>query len=536
MLKKILSVLLALTLAFSVCALPALAAAPAGAGYTSAEKAEHLFYRLLDRLVYVLGKILNFLIPGADWTGRTPTLKNYTSQYFYPGAARFRTAPAAGAKWRMGFAKRSFLTGIDPLCGKYYMAGTLTAFEGRVPAAVADDQGVNAFVLSDGSAAVAYAAVDGYGLTRGDVLAIRARVEETAARYGIVSVNVSALHQHSCIDILGLGAPLGTALINNPGAELFYPAAVISGRDPEFLENVTAATAAAITEAAETMTEGTLYYGAADISDYLKDKREPVSFDPLLHRLRFVPDNAALNEIWVCETGMHPVSLGAGTDVISGDYPHYLEQYAKAHAGADLVFIQGAELAITSRSEALSYDASSSPAARAIALGSALGAQAESIKEETALPPLLNAAHREVTVEIDNQILTLAGREGLIGSVFVKKGLGYAAVTEIGYMELGGTLGVLLAPGEIEPAILRGGAPDADMSWTGQTWPYAPLAECCGVGTLLCFGLCNDQIGYILCDNDVRSMFTENEEVNAASLKAGSTLTEAWGALFAEVR
>ncbi len=532
-LKKILCLLLAAVMLVTAFSVPVLAAAQTQ--YTGKETVSHRFYQLVDRLISLLGKLLNAIIPGADWTGKTMRKADYKTADFYPGSDDFSSVPAENAGWRMGFAERSFLTDIDPLDGTHFMAGTLEAFEGRVPAAVLDDQGVNTFALSDGDTTVVYAAVDGYGLARGDVMEIRRRLADFAAANGIDSVNVSALHQHSGIDTLGFGAPLVWAVLKNPGAILFKEDAAITGRDAAFMESLYAAVAASVREAVANMTEGTLYYGSADAGEYMKDKREPEVFDREIHRLRFVPADGG-REVWVCEAGVHPVSLGAGTDQISGDYPYYLARYIGETANADAVFIQGAELAITSNSAALQYDAASGENARAKALGEALGACVAEIENERALPPVLHVTHRELFLDIDNQILTLAGREGLLGSVFVKTGLaGYAAVTEIGYMELGGALGALLVPGEIEPAILWGGAQDAALSWTGKDWPYAPLSTLCGAEKLICFGLCNDQIGYILCDNDVRSMLTENEEINAASTKAGSTLAEAYIALFGEL-
>lgn len=530
--KKPVCILLVLALLTAALCVPVLAAG----NYSVKETAAHRFYQLLDKLVLLLGKLLNTIIPGADWTGRTPWQSAYKTRDFYPGDTDFSPVPAENAGWRMGFAARSFLTDIDPLSGEYYMAGSLEAFAGRVPSAVLDDQGVNTFVLSDGTTTVSYSSIDGYGLARGDVLEIRRRLADFAAENGIDSVNVSALHQHSCIDTLGFGAPLVWAVVKNPGAMLFKQDAAITGRNKTFMEALYTAVAESVKAAFAAMTPGALYYGSADVREFIKDKREPAVFDGDLQRLRFVPENGG-REVWVLETGIHPVSLGAGTDLVSADYPYYLEQYIGGAANADAVFIQGSQLAVTSNTASLTYDEASGANARAKALGEALGQRAASITGERPLAPVLHAAHKELFVDIDNEILTLAGREGLLGSVFVKKGLTrYAAVTEIGYMELGGMLGVLLVPGEIDPAILWGNAPGADISWNGQSWPYAPLADLCGAEKLICFGLCNDQIGYILCDNDVRSIFTENEEVNAASTKAGSTLTEAYMALFASLK
>lgn len=531
--KKILAMILVFAL------LPALAA-PAFArtqetNFTLQETVEHRFYQFLDTLVSLLGRFLNMVIPGLNWSGHTANTRNYETGPFYPGKARFDAAPAENAGWRMGFAERSFLTGIDPTDGSYHMAGKLEFFEGRPAAEVLDDQGVNTFALSDGETTAVFAAIDGYGLARGDVQIIRERVAGFAAAHGVDSVNVSALHQHSGIDTLGFGAPLLPALLVNPGASLFYNDKIITGRNKAFMEALYEAVAESIEEAVLSMTPGRLFYGCADISRFLKDKRDPAVFDGNIHRLRFVPADETKREIWVCEAGIHPVTLGASGNQVSGDFPYYTEQYVKETAGADFVFIQGAQLAITSDTSSLTWD-DTLPQGRAAALGRALGERLLTVTDEKALPPLLNIAHKEVFVPIDNEILTIAGREGLLGSVFVQTGLiSYAAVTEIGYLELGGTLGVLLTPGEIDPAILWGGAASPEISWDGKSWDYRPLAESCGAEKLVCFGLCNDQIGYILCDNDFRSIFTENEEVNAASRKAGSTVTEAFEALFRSV-
>ena len=103
-------------------------------------------------------------------------------------------------------------------------------------------------------------------------------------------------------------------------------------------------------------------------------------------------------------------------------------------------------------------------------------------------------------------------------------------------MELGNKVGIAMIPGEIAPEILWDGAVSKDASWTKTSWDYAPMKDTAGVEKLICFGLNNDQIGYILTDNDFRSMFTENEEINAASLKSGSIITAAFEALVASVK
>ena len=535
--KKILSVLLALIMLTGAFAVPAaLAEDSADGGYSTSEKIEHVFYRLVDKIILALGKVLNFLIPGKNLTGKIPSVKNYVPQNFYEGKKTFDAQAPENAKWSMGYSRRSFLDGIDPLDGNYFIAGSL-AFTDRYPVKeVLDDQGVSTFVLSDGETTIAYAAVDGYGLSRGDVLEIRGRLAAFAEENDISSINVSVLHQHSCIDTLGFSVSLLPAILKNPLTILFNEDKIEKGKTDAFMEELYTDVTESVKEAARNMVPGSLYFGSVDISEYINDKRDPQAIDPDFERLRFVPDDSSANEIWVCETGIHCVTMSSTSGMLSSDYPYYIRQYVKENTGADLVFIEGAELAISRDTSTLTFDTTDDPSAQIKALGSALGKKLTQITNDKELSPLLNIAHREVILPVDNPIHILAGRAGLLSTVIARRGLDYVAVTEIGYMELGSELGILLVPGEIEPAIIWGGAADASVSWTGKTWDYKPLAETCGADKVICFGLCNDQIGYILPDNDYRSMLTENEEVNAASTRSGSVLTEAFEALIADVK
>lgn len=535
--RKILALLLAITLAFSAFSLPASAIGErVRTNFSFKETVEHRFYQAVDSLIVGLGAVLNTVIPGKNWVGKIEQLKDYDPQQFYAGKEKFDEAPAAGAQWRMGFSKASFLENIDPKSGEYYIAGALAAMKGNVPEKVLDDQGVNTFALSDGTTTITYSSIDGFGLTRGDVIEIRARLAEFAQEHGIDSINVAALHQHSLIDTLGLGAPIVPAIFKNPASILFGGKNLVVGRNPKFMENLYRTVTDSVIEAVKAMQPGTLSYGNVDISEHICDKRDPQAFDGLFHRLRFVPDDETAKEIWVGQTCIHPVTVGSTSGVLSADYPHYVESYINEHVGADFVFIQGAELAISSFGNTFSYDENGEENARAVAMGETLGKKLASITEEKALPPLLNIAFTEVVLPVSNPIHIIAGREALLGSVMCRKGLGYVVVTELGYLELGGTLGVALVPGEIDPAILWGGAVDAADSWTGKSWDYAPWSETCGAERLICFGLCNDQVGYILCDNDYRSMLTENEEINAVSRTVGSTMTEAFQSLVRAVK
>ena len=536
--KKLFAVLLAASILFTCFIAPVAAATDySESGYSATDKISHAFYKIVDKLIDILGKIINTVMPGLNWTAKIPWLKDHVPVTDFMGEDAFDTQVQPGAKWSMGFADASLLEGLDIMDGTYYLAGSLEAVEGRTPTQIVDDQTVNTYAISDGvSGTVVHVVLDGYGIARGDVLEIRSRLADFAKENGIISINVSVLHQHSCIDILGLSAPLLPALVKNPMASLTVEDPVaLSGKNETFMKNLFTVVTRTVVAAVESMTEGTLYYGSADISQYVHDKREPIVCDENIHRLRFVPDNADANEIWVCEAGMHCVVFGASADVLSADFPYYLKQYVKAENGADLVFVEGAELAITADYDTITYS-DTGLSAKPAAMGKALGEKLFAINNDTALDPVLNIKLREMNVKATNQILTLAVREGLVNSVAYKDGLGYVIVTELGYMELGNRIGVLLSPGETAPEILWGGAATSEGSWEGKSWDYAPLAEICGAERLICFGLCNDQIGYILCDNDVRSYLTENEEITAASTVSASTLVTSFTELIRSVK
>jgi len=537
-LKKIIALILALSM-LAVCFIPPVSAAAAdGTSYSASEKLEHVFYRFVDRLIDLLGKTLNLFMPGFNWTNSIPRLSDYTYTTAFLGEEEFDAEVYPDSRWSMGFSDASLIDGLDIFDGSYYVAGSLEVLNGRTPSQLVDDQRVSVYAVSDGvSGTVVHIVIDGYGIARGDVLEIRNRLKDFALTNDITAINVSVLHQHSCIDTLGLSTPILPALVKNPLSTLRTTLGdnSLSGKNDTFMQNLFTVVTSAAENAVNNMQSGSLYYGSADISEFIHDKREPYVYDEEIHRLRFVPDNESASEIWVCEAGIHCVSFGAAADEVSSDYPYYLKKFIKENVNADVVFVEGAELALTADYSTISYDNSHS-AAGPEAMGKAIGKKLLAIDNDVLLDPVLNIKINEIKIAADNQILILAVREGLINSVVTREGLNYNIMTELGYMELGNKVGIMLAPGEMAPEILYGGATSPEMSWTGESWDYPALETVCSMEKLLCFGLCNDQIGYVICDNDVRSYFTENEEITAASTTSASTIAQSFIDLIASVK
>lgn len=540
--KKTVAVILALILAFSVITVPVSAASPV-ATYSSTEggSIESYIYMALDKLINVVLSFLNQHWPGFD--GSWNDAEDYIAEHFYKGEDEFDTEVKADSAWKLGYASDSLIDGLDIMNGEFFLAGSLEPIAGREPTEILDDQRVRVYALSDSvSGTVVHAVIDGFGLSRGDVEEIRARLEEFAKANDIISINVSVLHQHSCIDTLGMNVPLAPALILNTGN------AATDGKledymvqkNPEFMENLFTKTVNSIKKAVKDMKVGSLYFGTVDITNLIRDKREPKVYDGNLNRLRFVPADESA-ETWIVEGGIHATSLGASPETLTGDYPYYMEQVVNA-AGANFVYIQGAELAITTDSSPLSLPESYTRVEKMKAYGKALGEKVVGINNDVALEPVLNIKHEEITLDVDNGILTLASREGILNAVIVKNGKdaygndAYQMITEIGYMELGNKVAAFLTPGELDPVILLGGATTSDESWSGDSWDYAPLKDCTGCEYNLVFGLCNDQAGYILTDNEYHSLLCENEEVNIVSRTSGSTITQGFMDLIDSVK
>ncbi|MBQ7861067.1 MAG: hypothetical protein IJ349_02550 [Clostridia bacterium] len=537
--KKIIALMLTFVLVALTVVVPASAASKVDPSEGPMQKFEATMYMLLDKFVMVVGKVLNKVIPGLDWGKTWQNYDDYQSpDSFYKGEDKFETEVQSGSVWSAGYAYGSLLEGLDILSGEYNMAGSLQTFSGHKPTEVLDDQGVNVYAISDGvSGIVVQAVVDGYGLARGDVLKIREKLASFAAEKGIISINISTLHQHSLIDTLGMGVALIPALMLNPGMNAvgIDKSELTSGKTDKFMNNLYEVVTSSIIEAVNDMEEGSLYYGSADASDLMHDKRKPDVFDGEIHRFRFDPYNEASDEIWLCEAGIHCTGYSGDSTAISSDFPYYFKEYVKETTGADVVYVQGAELAIGDDRDTIK-NVGSGKNARVKGYGIELAKRAIAIDEEEKLAPVLNIRLTEVALTADNPVHILAVREGIVDSVVTKNGGDFTVITEVGYMELGNKVGIAMIPGEIAPEILWGGAVSKDASWTKTSWDYAPMKDTAGVEKLICFGLNNDQIGYILTDNDIRSMFTENEEINAASVKAGSVITSAFESIVAAVK
>jgi len=471
----------------------------------------------------------------------------YASPDFYPGMERFIDKPEGAKKWSLGYSRKSLIPdGYFDKDGKYiggndvYMAGQIEITERATPTALTDDQAVRVTALNDGSGrgTVVLATLDGYALTSSDVRAIRALLRDYAKEKNIVSINIGVLHQHSCIDILGMNAPILLGMAVNPLANLtggLIPR--VSGKNSAFMDNLHKTTAAAVKEAVGGMKKGNLYYAAVEAGKYIRDKRPPQVIDSKLHRLRFHPDDGS-RETWLVNYSAHCVGLGGGTREVSSDYPYYMEKEIRDRANFQM--IQGAQLAITVDNGMFGFDGCTA-LDRVSAYGRNLGKMLKGMKNETKVEPILNIRHKEFKVPIDNPLHLLLFRYGMLKAEGERRyliGPAMDLVTETGYMELGKNLAVMFAPGEMDPPLAFGGGLTAAEAWNGKVFEFTPMKDLVrGNRKLLVFGITNDHSGYYLLPNDIQNfVLFGNEEINTAGTKGSERLLKAFGELMGEIK
>ena len=516
------------------------AAAGAGAAVGRKLKTDKAFRRDFDDAVgkgilAAVGKLAHKL-PEPNFGD----ISDYESRNFYPGHSEFATSGKRGARWRLGYARRS-LVPDDYNQKDYYIAGYLS-YPPNVLSGVIDDQAVPVICLDDssGRGSVVFAVIDCVGISGADIRRIRARLADFAKENNIVSVNVSSIHCHSAIDTQGLWGDLPKMLKNNVRAvkDGRYDD-IISGRDPEFMENLFEKTADAIKEAFNSMQRGKLTYVRTDAIDFARDKRPPYVWDRDIVRLRFIPDNGS-RETVAAFMAAHPTALGAKNTKLSSDYISAMEQEINK-AGRNFIFFQGAELAIAQQRDCITeHDGSEGWQEYGRTIGRFLNSIPD--ERERRVATFINIRNREIFIPADNPILIAAAKTGLVNNTVLhdaKEESGYCFVSEIGYAEIGRELSLALIPGELAPEILLGGAYGADESFNRTAWEYPPMRDMIPEGReLSVIGLCNDATGYIIPDNDYGSVIAKDhyEEAVSAGRRAGSTVTEAFGELVKSLR
>ena len=432
---------------------------------------------------------------------------------------------------------------------------------------VIDDMKARVIAIEDGSGrgVSVFATIDCIGMTNSDIKQIRrALVEKAGDKYDFAAINVESTHAHSCIDTEGLWTNLFAKVMKNIPKALTRIGTPEPGTDEKYMTLLYDRVSDAMLEACDSMVTGTMTYARKDIGEQYFSNKNRSSASALMTdmvRLAFTPDDESLAPTYIINIAAHPDVAGLATDFVldkeavntgrqlSGEYPYYMGE-TLAQAGVNCMFFNGAIAGIyiargaTNDSQPQYWRAEQSArygqemAKIALAMTMTLDEiktgelkdvlyNEEIINKEMAyveenggeytlwcegwepvdevdVDPLFNIVIKEVFVPVTNPFIILAGKLNLANYKVLKSGFKkYEICTEVGYIEFGKQLKVVMMPGEVVQDLVVGGTSlTAEDSYSGKAFAYPPLTEIFGDEDLICFGLSNDAVGYIVPDND----------------------------------
>jgi DNA-binding ferritin-like protein len=566
--KKLLSVILAIMVIFTVTVMPVSA--------VDFERADEPFTKALadvvDSIMNSFAGVLNHIMKEND---KFVDEKDYVYDNFFEGTAEFIDKTKEGASWSLGHSSLSLIPenwkDYDLFLGGFISEQNLFTNDVRE---VLDDMKVRVIALNDGSdrGTAVFATVDSIGMSNGDIRIVRGMLQDFAKENNLNSINIFATHTHSGIDTQGLWTEIYRKWPKNITSAISGIGKTEQGTDPEFMEFLYNRVATAIKEAVDNMTEGLMTYAEKDIGEkYFSNKNRPSasSLDTKLRRFIFAPYSKGEIPTMIINMSAHPdvVGLPVSDDEtkghgVSGDYIYYMGETI-TNAGYNFMFFNGAIAGIYIGRVAVKADKRVDIASN---YGKEIGKMAlgltktekeikadpylmslEFTKEqaqewytpwykgwvpvkEREVEPILNLRLEKVEVHVTNPVIKAAGKLGVVNYIIKKVAKEYFVTTEIGYMEMGKDIKIAFVPGEICTDLIYGGASmTAEGSLRGRAYEGRPLNEIFGEDVII-FGLANDAIGYIIPDNDyaMALAFGHYHETLSLGEKTALTLTQAY--------
>ncbi len=441
------------------------------------------FLRLPEFVRGIISALLSLIILFVPESAYTTVEK--ASEYMLSGDEVFSYN---GEKWTLGFSKE-VLTPDNVGEETYYIAGYNTNNPAK---SVLDDMYAKAVYLDDnsGRGGVVICAVDCVGISRKDINDIRKAVIESGKIPDLKSINICATHTHSAIDTQGLW---GKNFLSD-------------GKNEDFMNSLKDRTAKAIIDAYEARKDGCLYFGTAEAENLLTDTREPVDFDETVTSIRFAPSDGS-NDTYIVNFACHAEMLGSKTTFISADFPAYMsKEINERTGGANVVFVNGAIGGLVTGSEIDTFLKGEPEFCieHTKQFGKSVADIVLSVDNEVPLSPSINIRTEAAEIKCDNTALLLVRFLGVLNNDISKNENGsISIISEVSYMELGNRqIGIYMIPGELSPELESGNFLSADESANGTQAVCKPLSEMARCEHNFVLGLCNDELGYIIPEND----------------------------------
>lgn len=441
------------------------------------------FLHLPELVRGIISALLSFIIlfvPNSTYT----TVED-TSKHMLTGDETFSYN---GEKWTVGFA-REVLTPDDITEETYYIAGYNTNNPAK---SVLDDMYAKAVYLDDnsGRGGVVICAIDCVGISRKDINDIRKIVIESGEIPNLKSINICATHTHSAIDTQGLW---GKNFLSD-------------GKNEEFMNELKERTANSIISAYINRKDGNLYFGTAESEGLLTDTREPIDYDETVTSIRFDPADGS-DDTYIVNFTCHAEMLGSKTTFVSADFPAYMDKEINERTGgANVVFVNGAVGGLITGAEIDTFLRADTEFTieHTKQFGKNVANLVLSINNEVPLAPAINVKTEAIEIKCDNTALLLVRfLEVLNNDVAKDKDRNISIISEVSYMELGNNqIGIYMIPGELSPELESGNFMSAEESANGTEADYKPLSEMARCEHNFVLGLCNDELGYIIPEND----------------------------------
>ncbi len=438
--------------------------------------------------IFTLAKAIMGAMPKSFFSSEADANK-----YMLKGDERFATE--YGKHFTCGFAK-AIVSPENVTDKKYYIAG----YDSNNPAEdILDPMYARAMYIDDNTCrgGVVICSIDAVGMSRKDINDIRKFVIEGKKIPNPKSINICCTHSHSAIDTQGLWGKKITK----------------TGRDGEFMARLKKLTAKAIEESYTNRCDGELFYSVTEAEDMQFDCRTPDTYDKNLTKIHFKSFRGK-REIYLVNFASHAELLGSKTKFVSADFPAYMiKEIEEINPNADALFINGAIGGMISAKEIKKvYRNEIDCEEYTKSFGKKLGETVCNMTEEIKLQPIVNIKSLPVKIPAENFVLILARMMKVLNNNIGRgqKRSEAFIYSEIGYMELGDKeIGVFLIPGELFPELFTGEFLSEKESGTGKNADYKPLKDVGNAKHKFVAGLCNDELGYIIPEND----FVLNEEM-----------------------
>lgn len=481
----------------------------------------------VKKIIMLLLSLIILIVPQSMYTST-----DATTEYMPTGDAAF---DSEGEKWTVGFAQ-AVLTPDDITAETYYIAGYNTNNPAK---SVLDDMYAKAVYLDDnsGNGGVVICAIDCVGISRKDINDIRKMVLESGKIPALKSINICATHTHSAIDTQGLW---GKNFLSD-------------GKNDAFMQALKTKTANAIIDAYAARKDGALYFGTAMSDGLLTDTREPVDFDETVTSIRFDPADGS-KDTYIVNFTCHAEMLGSKTTFVSADFPAYMTKEINARTGgANVLFLNGAVGGLITGAEIDTFLRADTEFTieHTKQFGANVAELVLSVSNEVPIAPAVNVRNEAIEVRCDNTALLLVRFLGVLNNDIAKDAeKNISIISEVAYMELGNRqIGVFMIPGELSPELASGNFLAADESANGTNAEYVSLSEMARCEYNFIIGLCNDELGYLIPENDfylhewfpyfniAEDSFGRRhyEETNSLGPQAAGTILEAMESIIAAI-